>query len=194
MGRDPGPQALATAFRGTGARFSADRRHRHALWRVWYADRGLCNFVMLNPSTADETADDPTVARCTRRARTWGYGGLVVTNLFAFRTTDPAGLRSAPDPVGPEDDAAIVEAARASALVVCAWGNHGAYRGRASAVLALLDGLGTTPHHLALARPSEPAHPLYLGYSLVPVPARTPIREPTHPSLVPGRPGPPAAT
>jgi hypothetical protein len=59
MGRDPGPRARATAFRGTGARFSADRLYRYALWRVWDADRGLCNFLMLNPSTADETIDDP---------------------------------------------------------------------------------------------------------------------------------------
>src|SRR4051794_33548014 len=173
MGRDPGPQALATAFRGTGARFSADRRHRHALWRVWDADRGLCNFRMLNPSTADESADDPTVARCTRRAQTWGYGGLVVTNLFAFRTTDPAGLRFAPDPVGPEDDAAIVGAAGVAAMVVCAWGNHGSYRGRASTALALLGRLGVTPHHLALTRRGEPAHPLYLAYGLVPTPITT---------------------
>jgi hypothetical protein len=157
------------SFRGTGARFSADRLHRYALWRVWDADRGLCNFLMLNPSTAHETADDPTVARCTRRARIWGYGGLVVTNLFAFRTTDPAGLRSAPDPVGPENDAAIVAAALSAGLVVCAWGNHGAYRGRASAVRALLDGLGVTPYHLALTRRGEPAHPLYLGYRVAPV-------------------------
>jgi hypothetical protein len=125
---------------------------------------------MLNPSTADETADDPTIARCVRRARLWGYRGLVVTNLFALRATDPAGLRSAPDPVGPEDDAAIVAAARGAALVVCAWGNHGAYRGRATAVRTLLDELRVTPHHLALTRRGEPAHPLYLGYGLAPVP------------------------
>jgi hypothetical protein len=153
-----------------GARFSRDRVYRYALWRVWDAERGLCDFLMLNPSIANETADDPTVARCTRRARLWGFGGVVVTNLFAFRATDPAGLRSAPDPVGPQNDAAIVAAADVAALVVCAWGNHGAYRGRASAVLALLDGLGVTPHHLALTRRGEPAHPLYLAYGLAPTP------------------------
>src|SRR4051812_14962809 len=86
-GRERGPGAPMTPFRGRGARFSSDRRHRYALWRVWDGDRGLCNFLMLNPSTADETSDDPTVASCTRRARAWGYGGLVVTNLFAFRAT-----------------------------------------------------------------------------------------------------------
>lgn len=160
----------ATAFRGTGAWFSTDRRYRYALWRVWDAGRDLCNFLMLNPSTADVTSDDPTVARCTRRARSWGYGGLIVTNLFAFRATDPAGLRSAPDPVGPEGDAAIVAAARIAVLVVCAWGNHGAYRSRAAAVRSLLDGLGVTPYYLALTRRGEPAHPLYLGYGLAPVP------------------------
>src|SRR3954469_25064450 len=109
MGRDRESRA-PTGFRGAGARFGADRRYRYALWRVWDGDRGLCNFVMLNPSTADEAADDPTGARCTRRAQHWGYGGLVVTNLFAFRTTDPTGLRAAPDPVGPEGDATIAAA------------------------------------------------------------------------------------
>ena len=122
--------------------------------------------------------------RCTRRAQLWGYGGLVVTNLFAFRTTDPAGLRAVPDPVGPENGAAIVAAALGAALVVCAWGNHGAYRGRVSAVRALLDGLGVTPHHLALTRRGEPAHPLYLAYGLAPVPMTSPssrVRMPVRP-------------
>ena len=124
----------------------------------------LCNFLLLNPSTADEATNDPTSERCERRARRWGFGGLIVTNLFALCATDPAGLRRVADPIGPENDAAILEAARGAGLVLCGWGNHGAYLDRASAVRALLAGLGVAPYGLALTRLGEPAHPLYLGY------------------------------
>ena len=100
------------AYRETGARFSVDRRYRYALWRVWDRSRGVCNFLLLNPSIADEVTNDPTSERCERRARRWGFGGLIVTNLFALCATDPAGLRRVADPIGPENDAAILEAAR----------------------------------------------------------------------------------
>jgi hypothetical protein len=158
------------AFRGTGARFGADRRYRYTLWRVWDADRGLCNFLMLNPSTADETSNDPTAERCERRARLWGYGGLVVTNIFALRATDPAVLRQAIDPIGRGNDEVIAAVACDAALVVCGWGNHGGYRGRAIAVRSLLTGLGVVPSCLGQTKRREPAHPLYLGYDRVPVP------------------------
>jgi hypothetical protein len=154
----------------TGARFSADRRYRYALWRVWEPDLGLCNFVMLNPSTADESSNDPTIARCELRARAWGFGGLLATNLFAWCSTDPSGLRDTDDPVGPANDAAIAEAARGAAVVVCAWGARGTYLGRASEVLRMLGALGMTPRCLGLTRSGEPAHPLYLGRHLVPAP------------------------
>ena len=165
-----------------GARFSADRRYRYSLRRVWYAVRPPCNFVMLNPSTADETIDDPTIARCARRSFGWGYGGLVVTNLFARCATDPRRLRREGDPVGRENDAAIREAARGAGLVVCAWGNHGAYLGRASVVCALIDELGVARHCLGRTRAGEPAHPLYLGYDRTPVP----MADATVPSSRPG--------
>jgi hypothetical protein len=158
------------ASRETGARFSVDRRYRYALWRVWDRSRGICNFLLLNPSIADEVTNDPTSVRCERRARRWGFGGLIVTNLFALCATDPAGLRRVADPIGPENDAAILEAARGAGLVLCAWGNYGAYLDRAAAVRALLAGLGVTAYGLALTKRGEPAHPLYLGYDRPPVP------------------------
>jgi len=158
------------AYRETGARFSGDRRYRYALRRVWGHAEDLCNFLLLNPSSADEATNDPTIQRCERRARRWGFGGLIVTNLFALRATDPAGLRRVADPIGPENDAAILEAARGAGRVLCGWGNHGAYLDRASAVRALLAGLGVTPYGLALTKRGEPAHPLYLGYDRPPVP------------------------
>ena len=100
------------ALRETGARFSIDRRYRYALWRVWDHDENLYNFLLLNASSADEATNDPTSERCERRTRRWGFGGLIVTNLFALCATDPAGLRRVADPIGPENDAAILETAQ----------------------------------------------------------------------------------
>ncbi len=158
------------AYRETEARFSIDRRYRDALWRVWGHDENPCNFLLLNPSSADEATNDPTSERCERRARRWGFGGLLVTNLFVPCATAPAGLRRVADPIGPENDAAILEAARGAGLVLGGWGHHGTYLDRAAAVRALLAGLGVTPYGLALTKRGEPAHPLYLGYDRPPVP------------------------
>ena len=117
------------AYRETGARFSVDRRYRYTLRRVWDHAEDLCDFLLLNPSSAAEATHDPTSERCERRARRRGFGGLIVTNLFAICATDPAGLRRVADPIGPENDAAILEAARGAGLVLCGWGHH---RGRTS--------------------------------------------------------------
>jgi hypothetical protein len=154
---------------GTGARFAHRRRYRYLLWRVWEPALGCCNFLMLNPSTADETTNDPTIERCQCRAVRWGYGGLVVTNLFALCSSKPALLRRVADPVGPGNDAAIAAAARQARLVICAWGNHGAYLGRAGAVRGLLDELGVVLYCLGQTLAGEPVHPLYLGYDRQPV-------------------------
>jgi hypothetical protein len=123
---------------------------------------------MLNPSTADETTNDSTIERCERRARRWGYGGLTATNLFAWCSTKPTELKSALHPIGGRNDLVIARAARDAAIVVCAWGVHGSYLGRSTVVLKTLHGIGVQPHVLALTRAGEPAHPLYLGYGLVP--------------------------
>ena len=150
------------------ARFSEDRAHRYMLEIEWGEGDGRCNFLMLNPSTADEVANDPTVERCERRARAWGYRSLIVTNLFAWRSTDPRGMLTAADPVGPENDAAILSAAEGSELVVCAWGNHGKHLGRAATVRGLIGHL--SPKCLRVAKTGEPCHPLYLPYELEPIP------------------------
>ena len=124
---------------------------------------------MLNPSTADEVQLDPTCARARDYAERWGYGALIVTNIFAFRNTNPNQLKTAKDPVGPGNDAAIVRAAKESALVVCAWGNHGAFLGRSSRVGALLKKSKIELHSLRVNANGEPAHPLYLPGSLKPI-------------------------
>ncbi|MDP9281764.1 MAG: DUF1643 domain-containing protein [Chloroflexota bacterium] len=143
-----------------GAIFSSDRRYRYRLWRRWDRSRPAIAFCMLNPSTADARRDDPTIRRCIGFARDWGYGGIEVVNIFALRATDPRELRSARDPVGPRNDAFMLRAAAASAVVV-AWGVHGALRDRGSEALRLF---GPRSRLLALGRTRSgaPRHPLHL--------------------------------
>ena len=151
-----GPWGLATAT------FNAQRTHRFRLSRVWAENGGRVNFLMLNPSTADAFKLDPTVRRCVGFASDWGAGALEVTNIFALRSTDPAGLRQVDDPVGKGNDAAIVAAACAADIVVAAWGVHGAYRGREAQVRALLDEAGVDLRVLRLTKHGHPGHPLYV--------------------------------
>lgn len=125
---------------------------------------------MLNPSTANEAINDPTVERCERRARAMGFGRMDIINLFALRSTDPAGLYECPDPVGPENDAAILAACRQSRAVVCAWGEHGKHENRSSVVRQLLADAGVTTLALQVNQSGEPKHPLYVAYSVEPTP------------------------
>lgn len=152
----------------TGARFSPCRTYRYRLWRAW-GDGPRLVFLMLNPSTADETANDPTVERCERRARKAGFGGVEVVNIFALRSTDPSALYSHRDPVGPDNDASIL-AACALRTVVCAWGAHGTLYGRGERVRAMLVAHGIAPHMLALNTDGTPRHPLYVSYLCEPKP------------------------
>lgn len=150
----------------TGALFSPCRRWRYLLWRCWDAKRPIANFLMLNPSTADEVRLDPSCTRARLYAERWGYGALIVTNLFGWRATDPDHMKAARDPVGAGNDGAILAAAREAAIVVCAWGNHGAHLERSARVKSLLG--RTRLHVLRVNCSGEPAHPLYLPGSLQP--------------------------
>ena len=123
---------------------------------------------MLNPSTADELKLDPSCTRARVYAQQWGYGGLIVTNLFGWRATDPDEMKAVRDPVGRGNDAAILDAAKHAEVVVCAWGNHGLHRERSARVLAALRGAGVTLNYLKLNGSGEPAHPLYLPGTLKP--------------------------
>ena len=120
-------------------------------------------FTMLNPSTADALKDDPTVAKCIRLARRWGFDGLQVRNIFAIRGTDPAVIKTAVDPVGPKNDAAIIEAAAdvRCGIHVAAWGNHGSYGNRSLQVRRLLEELGKPVYCFSVSKQGEPEHPLY---------------------------------
>lgn len=158
-------------FPTSGARFSPCRTWRYLLWRQWNSEP-ICTWIMLNPSTADEVANDPTVERCERRARAWGFGGLRVVNLFALRSTDPAALRTHPDPIGPENDERLLGATVGAELVICAWGAGGALLHRATLVRAMLVACGVELFALKCNADGQPAHPLYLPYSLKPFPWR----------------------
>nr|WP_245398624.1 DUF1643 domain-containing protein [Oceaniglobus trochenteri] len=152
------------------ATYSDCEHYRYDLTRVWDDTGRRIAFVMLNPSTATEVQNDPTVERCERRARALGYGGFRVTNIFAWRDTDPKKMRAAADPVGPANDAAIRDAALWADTVLCAWGTHGAHLNRGPAVETLLRATARPLFHLGLSKAGHPKHPLYIGYAEQPRP------------------------
>ncbi|MDB2490165.1 DUF1643 domain-containing protein [Paracoccus sp. (in: a-proteobacteria)] len=153
------------------ALFSECGAYRYALTRRWGRGRRL-TLVLLNPSTADERRNDPTVARCEVRARALGFGAFRVTNLFAFRATDPRDLKRALDPVGPDNDAILERSADWADTVLCGWGLHGAHLGRGPAVEARLRQRPRDLCHLGLTGTGAPRHPLYVAYRVMPVPWR----------------------
>ena len=155
-----------------GAHFSPCRRWRYRLWIEWNQDRPVMLWLLLNPSTADEIANDPTVERCQRRAHASGFGSVGIANIFAWRSTDPAGLLATEDPVGPENDAAIIDMATRADLIVCGWGKHGSLLGRGPAVEEMLRSRRAIRHKLhalKLNADGSPRHPLYVGYEAKPV-------------------------
>lgn len=149
--------------------YSHCESYRYLLTRVWDAQGPRALFVMLNPSTATETQNDPTVERCERRARALGFGAFRVTNIFAYRATDPRVMRAQADPVGPENDAVIRDSALHWAdRIICAWGTHGAHVQRGPQVAALLRATGKPLFTLGLTQDGHPKHPLYIGYDRQP--------------------------
>jgi len=142
--------------------------YRYELRRVW--DDRLPPYVsgMLNPSTADDKIDDPTIVRNVKRAQVHGCGSLIVWNLGAGRATEPAEWRIMPDPIGPENDHHIerilTECRNRKGTAVVGWGNHGSFRGRDKAVIEIARRVGIAFHCLAINKGGQPKHPLYAGY------------------------------
>jgi hypothetical protein len=138
--------------------------YRYALWRDTniLGNEGQVRFVMLNPSTADATEDDPTIRRCVRFAADWGFARLVVANVYALRSTDPAGLADAADPVGPENDHWLRETY--SDQTIAAWGaSKYLSREREAEVLTLLTYGGSLGLDcLGQTKDLRPRHPLYV--------------------------------
>lgn len=167
----------------TSAHFSDDRKHRYLLFRIWDNTRPLLVWAMLNPSTADETNNDPTITRCITFSRRWGYGGIVVWNIFALRSTDPKALYKATDPVGKHNKSTLQSARcicsdsifnykqsdtghkRDDILVptiVCAWGNHGDFMGQGETALEWMLDLKFKTTCLGQTKNGNPKHPLYI--------------------------------
>ena len=148
--------------------YSPCERYRYSLTRTWQDSAPKVNFIMLNPSTATELQNDPTVERCEQRARTLGFGGFCVTNIFAWRDTDPKKMRTAANPIGAEHDAAILNGCAWADHIIAAWGTHGAHLQRGPAVKTLLWTLKMPIYHLGLTKAGHPKHPLYLSYAQQP--------------------------
>jgi len=151
------------------AAFSPCRQYRYLLWRRW-ADDWSSNYAMvvgLNPSTADETKNDPTIRRCIKFAKDWGYSGLCMANIFAYRATDPKDMIAIDEPVGVENDSYLTEYAARAGVVIAAWGNHGTHKDRHLQVRQLIPVL----HCLKVTKTGMPGHPLYLPQTLKPIPS-----------------------
>lgn len=151
------------------AKLSQCRKYRYALWRTWDDSKPHVMFVCLNPSTADENTDDPTLRKCISYAKSWGYGGVCMANLFAFRATDPLEMKAAKDPIGKVNDKWLLDLAKDAGLLVAAWGNDGSFMNRSKEVISLLPNL----HCLKLNKSGEPAHPLYQKAKLEPIKINT---------------------
>ena len=144
--------------------YSRCERYRYLLTRRWGSGRALL-YIMLNPSTATEIANDPTIERCERRARALGFEALLIGNLFAWRETSPALLRKADDPVGPDNAAALDRAVREADEVLAAWGVHGAHLDEGARMERWLRERGVRLRTLGLTRAGHPRHPLYVSYA-----------------------------
>lgn len=170
--------------------FSPCRKYRYTLWRDWSDKLTNGNFftedphldyypgtresylmvIGLNPSTADEKQDDPTIRRCISFAKAWGFGALCMTNLFAFRATMPRVMKMQPGPVGEDNNDWLLKVAQEAGLILCAWGNHGAFLDRATSVKFLLQGANHKLHCFRLTGEKQPEHPLYLPANTLPTP------------------------
>lgn len=153
-----------------GATFSLCRKYRYDLWRIWAKRKPMCSFIGLNPSTATETEDDPTVRRCINFAKKWGYGGMFMLNLFGYRATNPDDMKRQDDPVGPDNDKVILQRMSESGLIVVAWGVHGKHNGRDASFLNWVKPIEL--HCLGTTKRGFPKHPLYLEKKLDPIPFR----------------------
>lgn len=150
-----------------GAQFSGCRTYRYALWRTWSQGDGHVMFIGMNPSTADETQDDPTIRRCIGFAKAWGFKGIYMLNLFAYRATRPRDLNDVDDPIGPQNNEFLKMYFEPAGLTVACWGTHGVYWNRNRDVIELL-GLENLSC-LGLTKNGQPKHPLYLKSDITPM-------------------------
>lgn len=145
--------------------FSKDRIHRYVLIREWDLSKPSLMIVALNPSTADEKKNDPTVTRCIGFAKKWGFGKLLMMNIFAFRATLPKDLFNSENPIGDENDHWLKKLIKQADKVVLAYGNHGKFKNRHDEILKMID----NPYCIKKTKTEMPGHPLYLKYTKGPI-------------------------
>lgn len=157
--------------------FSPCRKYRYTLWREWTDDlfvnrtQPVGSYLMvigLNHSKADETLDDPTIRRCKDFAKRWGFQALCMTNLFAWRATDPREMKRQSDPTGPENDDWLYQTAHEAGMILCAWGKHGSHLGRAEFVVKTLL-VSADLYCLKRNLDGSPQHPLYVNANTLPI-------------------------
>lgn len=148
---------------------SKDKIYRYKLSRTWDSTKPTILFIGLNPSIADENIDDPTITRCINFAKDWGYGTLLMANLFAFRSTYPKDIYLIDDPIGKDNDHYLLECVTQSDLIVACWGNNGTYMNREKVITELVPNLyclqknkNGTPHHPL--RPPRNIHPVPFNF------------------------------
>ena len=150
----------------TYAELSNCRNYRYALWRTWDDEKGKAMFIGLNPSTADEIEDDRTIKRCISYAKQWGYGGIIMGNLFAYRTPSPAEMMMSNDPVGPENDTWLKRLSEEADIVVAMWGNSGSFLNRSNEVVKMFPSLMC----LCITNAGQPHHTRGLPDGIKPIP------------------------
>jgi hypothetical protein len=149
--------------------FSDDKIYRYTLSRKWSGGNGkFVVWIMLNPSTADDQLEDPTIRRCCLYAKDWGYSGIIILNIFAFRDTDPSKMKKFHSPIGKDNDRYILEVVNNDdvGLIIGGWGQHGSHLNRNGHVKKLLS--HKTIHCLGKTKCGNPLHPLYLRKDLLP--------------------------
>jgi hypothetical protein len=162
-----------TIIRGdatSGAEFSHCEKYRYKLWRVWDESLPVLYFILMNPSTADEHDNDPTISRQCVRAKSLGFGAVCILNCGAIRCTDSRKAWADEDPVGPYNLETISEEVRnnPSAMFIAGWGKPAAYFGADRPVVAIFKEMERSLHALAINGDGSPRHPLYIGYNVEP--------------------------
>jgi hypothetical protein len=148
------------------------RQYRYMLTCSWNDSLEKVSFIMLNPSIADASVCDPTLQCCIDFSKSWGYGGMIISNLFSYISPYPSDLKKLDDPVGPESDKYIIDAATEAEKIVFAWGQSfkgTVFRKRENEVVQLLKDF---PHFCILKTKDSkyPRHPLYLRKDLTLIP------------------------
>ena len=159
---------------------SACRKYRYTLWRDWDMDlltgcaddakdlESYAMFIGLNPSTADEDKDDPTIRKCIGFARRWGFAGLCMTNLFAWRATQPKDMKRSENPCGGDNQHHLLQCASDAGIIIAAWGKNGTFRNQDLTVTQWLRSIGVNLHCLRTNLDGSPEHPLYVPYDVAP--------------------------